>query len=65
MTDYLTTTEYAHRLGINPSRVRQLLAEGRIPGARKHGRDWLIPADARPTEAEMGPRPAWAPESES
>lgn len=61
MSEYLTTTEYAARLGIDPSRVRRLLLAGRIPGARKHGRaSWMIPVDARPTPAIFGPPGKWS-----
>jgi excisionase family DNA binding protein len=44
MTDYQTTAEAAARLGVTPGYLRQLLVAGRIPGAVKRGRDWLIPA---------------------
>ena len=37
----LTTKEAGEALGINDSRVRQLILEGRLP-AIKHGRDWII-----------------------
>jgi len=37
----LTTAQTANLLGINASRVRQLIAAGVIR-AEKHGRDWLI-----------------------
>lgn len=37
------TTEAAFLLGLCSSRVRQLLAAGRIKGARKVGRFWQIP----------------------
>jgi excisionase family DNA binding protein len=41
----LTVTEAATRLGVNTSRVRQLILEKRLP-ATKVGRDWYIkPAD--------------------
>lgn len=42
----LTPTEAAHRRGVTPNRIRQLCRAGRIEGARKHGRDWIIPATA-------------------
>jgi excisionase family DNA binding protein len=49
----LTTTQAAARLGITPRRVQALIALGRLfPGARKVGRDWLIPA--REVEAARG-----------
>ena len=34
-------------LGVCPKRVRVLCSEGRIYGAYKVGRDWLIPVDPR------------------
>ena len=46
-TKHLTTTEAARRLGHRgTSWLTQLAAAGRIPGAEKHGRDWMIPAAA-------------------
>lgn len=40
---YVHTTEAASRLGISPRRLRQLLQQGRIKGAYKSGKFWLIP----------------------
>jgi len=37
----ITTTQAAHILGVNQSRVRQLILAGRLP-AQKIGRDWMI-----------------------
>ena len=37
----LTTKQAAKALGINDSRVRQLILSGRLP-AQKFGRDWII-----------------------
>jgi excisionase family DNA binding protein len=37
----LTTAQAAKILGINDSRVRQLILAGRLP-AQKLGRDWII-----------------------
>lgn len=37
----LTTKQAAKTLGINDSRVRQLILSGRLP-AQKIGRDWII-----------------------
>ncbi len=42
-TQYITVKEAAQLLGVNDSRVRQLLMEDRIEGAEKHGHIWLIP----------------------
>jgi len=43
----LSSAEAARILGVSPMRVRQLLSQGRIKGARKIGRDWVIPAPVR------------------
>jgi excisionase family DNA binding protein len=37
----LSTSEAANVLGISANRVRQLIAEGRLP-AEKPARDWLL-----------------------
>ena len=59
----LNTQQAAALLGITRRRVVALLKAGRIPGARKLGRDWIIPEDSlaavavRPTGiAIYGPR---------
>jgi excisionase family DNA binding protein len=41
MTRLLTTTEAAELLGVNASRIRQLVLQGRLP-AQKMGRDLFI-----------------------
>lgn len=43
---WLTTADAARALQRTPARIRQLCQAGRLPGARRHGRDWLIPASA-------------------
>ena len=40
---YLTAKEAAAKLGLSYPRIRQLLRQGRIEGAVKPQRDWLIP----------------------
>lgn len=45
-TSDLSVTQFAQREGVSRVRVLQLLAEGRIPGARKVGRQWIIPGTA-------------------
>ena len=57
--EYLTTTEYAAKLGVHRSRVQALVRQGRIPGAKKVGRDWIIPAGVWPTPGERGPKARW------
>ena len=40
---YINTTQAASLLKISPSRLRQLLQKGRVRGAYKTGKFWLIP----------------------
>ena len=39
----LTVKQIAAKWGISAPRVHQFLREGRIPDARKMGRDWFFP----------------------
>jgi len=41
--DGYTTQQAAEALGVSDSRIRQLLGDGKLPGAVKVGRDWWIP----------------------
>ncbi len=40
---YIHTTKAASLLNISPRRLRQLLQQGRVKGAYKSGKFWLIP----------------------
>jgi len=42
----LTVQQTAQRLGVTLKYVRDLLYEGKFPGARKAGRKWAIPISA-------------------
>lgn len=42
----LTTTQAAAQLGLCQSRIRQLCLAGKLPGAYKMGRDWVIPENS-------------------
>ena len=44
--EYLTTAEVAEKWKISRRRVNVLCDEGRIKGAIKKGKFWLIPANA-------------------
>lgn len=46
MSSLWTTWQASVHLGLTDRRVRQLCAAGKIPGARRIGRDWVIPDDA-------------------
>lgn len=47
MDELITVPEAASRLGVSRQWVLKLCNDGRIPGARKRGRDWLIPEGAK------------------
>lgn len=44
---YLNATQFALARGKSHSRIRRLLGEDRIEGARKNGWEWEIPENAR------------------
>lgn len=44
--EYITTKEASKKWGISTSRITLLANEGRIPGAYRLGKSWLIPATA-------------------
>jgi len=50
----LTVQQTAQRLGVTLKYVRDLLYEGKLPGAKKVGRQWLIPSSA--VEARVASR---------
>lgn len=43
---YITVSKAAEKWGVSLRQVQRLLADGRIPDAKKYGRSWMIPADA-------------------
>ena len=44
--DLMTTSEMAKVWGISSRRVALLCSQGRVDGAIKKGKTWLIPSDA-------------------
>ena len=48
--DLMTTSETASKWGISARRVAKLCSEGRIEGAVKEGKTWLIPSGAKKPE---------------
>lgn len=44
--EYVKVAEAAERWGLTPHRVQELCRHGRVTGAVRFGRDWMIPADA-------------------
>lgn len=63
---WLTVRQAAQQEGVSEGRIKALLAQHRIPGAKKHGPVWMIPADFTVTRAaqrnrsmaKIGHRPA-------
>ena len=54
MKDIITINEASQLWGIAPTRIAKLCREGRIEGARKGKKSWLIPADAqRPADGRI------------
>lgn len=53
---YYTTAEAAEKLGYAvPDTLRQLIGRGRIPGAVKIGKTWLIPESWVMEQEKTGP----------
>ena len=52
--EYLTSVEMSEKWGITGRRISVLCAEGRIEGAIKKGKTWLIPSNAiKPADARI------------
>ncbi len=60
--NYIATKEAAFLLNISVVRLRQLLQQGRVVGAYKQGRCWLIPLKKgmpQITKGKRGPKGTW------
>ena len=55
MGKMIGTAAAAKKLGVNLQRVRTLLTQRRIPGARRLGRQWFVPEDFKVTPGTRGP----------
>ena len=52
--DYISTIEAGEKWNLSHRRVAILCSEERIPGVKKVGNTWLIPADAvKPADARV------------
>lgn len=52
--EYLTSVEMSEKWNITPRRVSILCAEGRVEGAVKKGKTWLLPVKAeKPNDARL------------
>ena len=45
--DYMTLKQASEKWGISPRMINYYCSEGRIPGAEKMGKVWLIPKAAK------------------
>lgn len=55
---YFTTVEMSEKWNITSRRIGVLCSEGRIDGAIKKGKTWLIPSDAvKPEDARYKKKP--------
>ncbi len=53
-TKYETIKFFAEKWELNPRTVRKMCADGKIDGAIKLGRDWMIPIDtSRPVDGRI------------
>lgn len=52
--NYHTTTETGAKTGLAASYIRRLAQTGRIAGAEKVGKTWLIPQDWQPPKLQRG-----------
>ncbi len=56
--EYLTTIEMSEKWNITSRRIGVLCSEGRIDGAIKKGKTWLIPPDSvKPEDARYKKKP--------
>lgn len=52
--EYLTSVEMSEKWGITSRRISILCAEGRVEGAIKKGKTWLIPSETKkPADARL------------
>ncbi|MBE9212977.1 helix-turn-helix domain-containing protein [Plectonema cf. radiosum LEGE 06105] len=59
---YVSTSQAAEILNISSSRMRYLVTEGRVKGAYKAGRNWIIPLfEGNPiiSRGSRGPKAKW------
>ncbi len=59
---YVSTSQAAEILNISTSRMRYLIAQGRVKGAYKVGRSWIIPLfEGNPiiSRGSRGPKAKW------
>ena len=53
LNNMIPIAEYARRIGKATITVADKCRRGSLPGARKIGRDWFVPADAEYTDLRV------------
>ncbi len=61
-TDFETVQEAAARLGLSVRTIQKQAAAGRVPGAERHGRVWMIPRSYVPAEKTDKPEEGGIPD---
>lgn len=60
--EFMSTVEASQKWGVSLRQVQRLLADNRIPCAKKYGRSWMIPADEeKPADPRMEKKPPQQP----
>lgn len=60
--EFETAQEAAARLGLTVRAIQKHAAAGKISGAKRHGRSWLIPRDYVPAEKNAAPEQSGIPD---
>ena len=56
--EYISAAEASEKWGVSLRQVQRLLADNRVPCAKKYGRSWMIPGDAeKPADPRRGKKP--------
>ncbi|MDR2711368.1 MAG: helix-turn-helix domain-containing protein [Burkholderiales bacterium] len=61
----ISTADAAERLGISRRRLQALIKEGRVLGAVRVGRAWILPDNPQVTAGTRGPDPVFKTSSQS
>ncbi len=51
---FIGTRQAGEELGVSADRIRKLVLDGRVPGAKKAGKEWLIPTPIQITPGTRG-----------
>jgi hypothetical protein len=54
---FVTAAEAAAKSGTTDRRIQQLCVQGKVPGAQRFGKSWMIPAGFKWKAQKPGPKP--------